>query len=184
MGLHQHKALLRAAEVFTKSLLPNEGLVALPWFTQPNPLHQPAYGGGVFFGLSAQTDRADQLRALAAGMTFELARVFDEVKRSGVIDSVVLGGGASKGLFFQKLIAALFAPLPVLWQSDEDLSVARGAVFAFNAKAARTKTQRVARLEEALLAEIQRAYDLYLALFDELYKSVPAGRAFHFKRGK
>ena len=183
MDPHQNKALSKAAEVFTKSLLPAAGLVALPWFTQPNPLHPQAYGGGAFFGVSAQTDRADQLRALAAGMTFELARVFDQVKRSGVIDSVVLGGGASKGPFFQKLIAALFAPLPVLWQIDEDLSVARGAVFAFNAKAAQTKTQRVARPKKALLAEIQRGYDLYLNVFEKLYKSVPEGKAFHFSSG-
>ncbi|MFH1737947.1 MAG: FGGY-family carbohydrate kinase [bacterium] len=184
MATNRDRALLKANEVFAESLLPRKGLIALPWFTQPNPICTQAYGGGAFFGLSAQTDRADQLRALAAGITFELARVFAEIRQSDLIDSVVIGGGASKGVFFRRLIAALFSPLPVLWQVDEDLSVARGAVFAFNPKVARTKTKRIPPPKKALLTQIQDGYDLYLAVFDEFYKSMPGAKAFQLCRGE
>jgi len=180
----QHTALSRAAAVFAARLLPPEGLVAFPWFTQPNPFHSSAYGGGAFFGLSAQTTREELLRAVAAGMTYELARVFDEVKRSGAVDSAVLGGGASNGPNFRKLIAALLDPLPVLWQRHSDLAAARGSVFAFSKRAARSRTQRVALPKRALVEQIRHGFERYCATLKQVYPSSPGGDGFHFNATK
>ena len=175
------KALSKAAAVFAKSLLPPEGLVAFPWFTQPNPIHPNAYGGGSIFGISARTRRDDLLRAVAAGMTYELARVFHEVKESKSVDCVVLGGGASNGKHFRELIAALFAPLPVLWQRDGDLSAARGSIFAFSAEAARSKTRRVAQPKKSLRAQVAHGYEAYCASLESVYPSAPFDATFGFR---
>ena len=176
----RERALALAEKVFAESLTPPDGLVALPWFAQPSPLFPQAHGGGLFFGLHAQTDRADQLRALAAGMVCEFARVFTEVKSSEAVDGVVLGGGASKGSYFRRWLAALFSPLPVFWQIDEDLSAARGAVFAFSPKAARGRVRRVEKISAALLSAIQNHYDQYRRVFEKFYSSIPVGQAFSF----
>jgi sugar (pentulose or hexulose) kinase len=172
-GARHSSALERAAAVFAESLTPPPGLVALPFLTQRNPLDAAAYGCGTFFGVGAETERADMLRALAAGMTFELARVLADVKRAGVVDSVVVGGGASKGEHFRALIAALFDPLPVLLQTDEDLSAARGALFALSRKAARTGTKRIGRPGKKRRSLIQAAFDAYLSVFEKICGSVP-----------
>ena len=175
-------ALRMAGQCFKKSLVPPKGLVALPWLTLANPYIHEAYGAGAFVGIHPQTERADQLRALVAGMAFELARVLDAVRREGAIDAVVLGGGASKGPYYRKLIASLFSPLPVLWQVDEDLSAARGAIYAFNVRAARTKTRRIAPVPDSEHTAIQCAHDDYLAVFERFYASIHAGKPFRFRR--
>ena len=117
-------------------------------------------------------------------MTFELARVFEAVRGSGNIDSVVLGGGASKALHFRKLIAALFSPLPALQQTDEELSTARGAIFAFSPAAARSKTRKISPVSGSQRTRILEAYERYLVLFDKFYGDIHAGKAFTFRRGE
>lgn len=123
-------ALARLDDLFAEQLLPPPGLTCLPWFTQPNPLGGEAPGGGAFLGLGAHTPREDLVRALALGLCCEFRRVFAEVARSGLVDGIVLGGGASKGDFFRRLFAGLFAPLPVWSLRDEDLAGARGTLHA------------------------------------------------------
>lgn len=155
------KALAKADAVFKANLLPPDGLVSVPFVTQRNPLDPSAYGGGTFVGVSSETTPADMLRAVAAAMTCELARVFEEARKTAVFDSVVLAGGAGKGAFFRTLAAGLFAPIPVLWQDDEDLSAARGALHALSTKAARAKAKRVAKPKKSEMTRIQRHAALY-----------------------
>ncbi len=174
-------ALQEVKEIFRVSLLPKDGLLALPWLNQSNPINPELTGAGVFFGLNEQTDRADLLRALVMGMCFELARMFGSLERTGTIDSIVLGGGASKGVFFRKYIAALFPSIPVRQQLDEDLSAARGSIYAFQPNTACAKTKKVSLPSNKLVLKIQERYKQYLQLFDTLYQSIPAGKAFHFK---
>ena len=173
-------AIERAGAVFRRSLLPPEGLVALPWFTQANPLNAGAHGAGAIFGLSAQTTSEDMLRAVAAGMAYEFARVFAALKDSGRVDSLVLGGGASRGWFFRSLIAGLFAPLPVLWQRDGDLAAARGALFAFSQRAARANTRAVPMPDRATRARIDTGFRTYCETLEKLFASPPGGEAFRF----
>ena len=177
-------ALSRLDGIFAENLLPPPGLTFLPWLTQANPLEATAMGGGAFFGLGPHTTSAEMLRAVAAGLACEMARVMTEVVASGAVDGVVLGGGASKGRFFRELLAALFAPLPVFSPADEDLSGARGAVFTFSSAAAGARTRRVLPPPAQVRRRLARAYEMYLQVFDRLYGQVKVGQAFHFGQPK
>jgi sugar (pentulose or hexulose) kinase len=156
-------------------------LVALPWWTWANPLAPDRVGAGGFIGIGPDTDRVDMLRALAASMVFELARVFAAVKQAGVVDGMVLGGGASRSKFFRKLIALLFDPLPVFLQQGEASNAARGALYAFDTKVATAWTRRIRapRSDKNIL----RAYELYLATFESILGKAPEGAAYTIDGG-
>ena len=174
-----HSAALGALDsIFSERLLPPEGLTALPWLTQANTLVPDATGAGAFFGVSAHTTRHDMLRALAAAIVYEFYRVFRSVKENGLVDSVVLGGGASKGRVFRELLAALFAPLPVFSLADEDVAGARGAVFALSPETAQSTPCLVPVPTDQLCARIRKDYDRYLDLFERICGDAPIGGAY------
>ncbi len=180
---HQ-KALVHAVEIFNQSLLPPPGLAALPWLARPNPLDNAVLGGGAFFGLNPHHTREDMLRAIAVAMVYEMARVFAEVKDAGTVDGLVLGGGASKGKYFQTLLASVFAPLPVSILDDEGVAGARGSLYGFSLKTARTKTKQIVPPRGKMTSQIQQGYDYYRTIFDRLYGDVPAGGPLHFQGRK
>ena len=107
------RAIAKLPDIFSRQLLPPRGLTALPQVNAPNPLCSHNVGAGMFAGLGLSTTRDDMVRAMAAAMTYEMARMVHELIDRRIVDSVVLGGGASKGPFFRSLLAALFEPLPV-----------------------------------------------------------------------
>jgi len=178
LGNDPEKALRKAARIFAKELLPPEGLVVFPWFTQSNPFAGGAYGGGAICGIGAQTDREQLVRAVVAGLCYEFLRVFENLKRTDAVDSIVLGGGASNGRYFREILAALFAPIPVRWRRDGDLAAARGAVYAFSPAAACSKTQRVAPPAKETAAAIERGYSVYCTALRAIYPSPPGGEPF------
>ncbi|MFB3786988.1 MAG: FGGY-family carbohydrate kinase [bacterium] len=177
-------ALAEAEGIFKKQIWPPAGLVCLPWFTQIDPFNGQTYGGGVFTGMNDRTGRDDLLRAVAAGMACELARMFRAARDTGDIGAVALGGGASKGFYFRRMIAGLFAPLPVFWQVDQDLAAARGSVYAFHPAAARSRLQRVSPPDGKTLAEILRGSEVYETIFERLYHASPIGAAFSHQERK
>lgn len=179
-GLDRAAALGEAEGIFKKKLWPPAGLICLPWFTQIDPFNGRTYGGGVFTGMNDRTGGDDLLRAVAAGMACELARMFRAVREAGDIGAVALGGGASKGFYFRRMIAGLFAPLPVFWQVDQDLAAARGSVYAFHPAAARSRLKRVPPPEGQTRAQIQRGCERYEAVFERLYHASPIGAAFSY----
>jgi sugar (pentulose or hexulose) kinase len=178
IGSSSGQALARAAAFFQERLLPLEGLVAIPWFTQPNPLLPDRVGGGVYIGMNTRTDRSDLLRAVAAGMTFELRRVLGQIADSGHLDCLVLSGGAAKGWYFAQLIAALFAPLPVFCEERAGSATAQGALYAFGPDAVKTPLQRVETAEPAAIHAIKRACNDYVSVFERLYGGQFQGRPF------
>jgi xylulokinase len=178
------KALQLQQGIFAECLLPPEGLIALPWLNRPNPLAPDVNGGACLVGLGPSTSKADMLRAVAAGMCHELARVFDEVRKRGEVDGVVLSGGASKGEQFRQLIAALFAPLPVRRIVDEDWMGTRGCLYAFSKKVVRAKTERVKVSRNANVEAVRAGHELYLRAFDRLCSDVLAGQAYRFSGRK
>lgn len=180
MDVDHGRAIEKATAVFRRQLLAPTGLVAFPGCSCPNPLKPDSIGAGVFHGIDARTTRDDLLRALAAGMVFELRRLLRPVADASAIDSVVLGGGASKGDHFRKLIAAIHHPLPVHQQVEEDLAVTRGALYAFDTEAAHAKTKRLPRLAEGQLVAVREAYEQYLAVFEQVYGAMPDAAAFAF----
>jgi sugar (pentulose or hexulose) kinase len=176
------KALQLQERIFAERFLAPQGLVALPWLNRPNPLFPEQNGGACFVGVGPHTSRDDLLRAVAAGMCDELARVFDEVKQRGGMDGVVLSGGASKGEQFQHLVAALFAPLPVCQIVAEDWMGTRGCLYAFGKNVVCAKTKRIKVSRRMNLEAVRTGYELYLEAFDRLYSHVLAGEAYQFSR--
>ena len=174
------RALVKQANLFTESLLPSEALVALPWLNRPNPLCPGKHGACSFIGAGPATTQADFVRAVAVGMCYELARVFEEAKDRTLFDSVVLSGGASKGLHFRQLITALFDPVPVYQVAEEDWMGARGSLHAFSAKTARPKMKCLRPSKRPVAQAIRQGQAAYRAAFSTLYGKTPAGRAFSF----
>ena len=163
----RHAAALRqAAKLFEKQLLPPPGMVALPWMHLMNPLKRDAIGAGGFFGGGVTARREDFVRAVALGMTCEMARVFQLVRDQRKADSVVLGGGASKGTVFRSYLAALFAPLPVLVLQEEDMAGLRGCLHAFSPHAAASRARRVA--VPAGVEKIRDGLGVYCELFERV----------------
>lgn len=176
-----HQAVQRVGGIFSEKLLPPPGLVALPWLNWSNPLAPGKLGAGTFFGVNLQTTAKDLMRALAAGMCYEFFRVLAQVKSSGAVDGMVLGGGASKGAFFQTMLATLFAPLPVYVMTDEDLAGVQGAVFPFSLQPTSAKTALVPPLAGEVKTQLMDGYAAYSDLFNRLYRKEPAGGAFALK---
>ena len=171
-------ALATADRIFKESLLPHDGLVALPWLTRPNLFDTGRAGAGCFLGINAHTGRADLLRAVAAGLAFEFARMFEANCRADGFDSVALGGGASKGWFFRGIFAALFDPVPVYCAEDEDVAGTRGVVYAFSRKVAGSALRRTGRVRPGLAEEVRMQYRYYLSVRQAVTGSLPkAGRA-------
>ncbi len=177
------RALIKQAKIFEAALLPPDGLVALPWLNRPNTLHPEWLGSASFLGMGPATQRDDLVRAVVAGMCYELARVFGAVQTSGAIDSVVLSGGASQGLQFQQLVSVLFDGLPVYQLEDAAWMGTRGALHAFGAKVSTAKVRRL-RPDRANADGIARGYAGYLEAFNRLYGHVTAGEAYAVTTGK
>jgi sugar (pentulose or hexulose) kinase len=180
------KALKQAEAIFDEELLPPDGLVALPWLTQPNFLAPQCVGSGGFFGISTHTTREDLVRATVAGMCFELARIFEAVLAARTCDSVILGGGASKGRQFRTILAALFQPLPAYRVLDTETAGPRGTLHAFSLKAAQAATRRLRPPAQAVVNRIRKQYELYRELCEVLARSLPGANGVigHYRRKK
>ncbi len=181
VGSTDSRDALRRATVILRELPPSD-LIAVPWFAQANPAPPHVEGAGVFLGLHERTTHKQLLRALAAGMVCELARVLAAVASSRAIDGVVLGGGMSRGPFFLNALAALFAPLPCFVRAREASPAARGALFAFSAKIAAADVRRMLPPEPEFADALRGAYERYVAAFQRVYGNVAAGEAYRITR--
>jgi len=176
----KHSATLqKAAKLFEKQLLPPAGMVALPWMHILNPLKREAVGAGGFFGGGVAAKREDFVRAVALSMTYEMFRVFRQVRDQRKADSVVLGGGASKGASFRQYLATLFAPLPVYALQEEDLAGLRGCVHAFAPRSPAGNAKRVALPKRGDVEKIREGYEVYAELFERVLGRV-GNSPFHF----
>lgn len=180
-GAVNAQAIAKANSILAKKPFPHAGLHLLPWNAQDNPLLPNTYGGGAFVGMTTQTTREELLSAAALGLVCEFARVFADLRDKGIVKSVVLSGGASKGEHFRSLMASLLAPLTVYWQTDSDLSGARGALIAFDSKASRAQLKRVSLPDKKFQAQALRRASEYNAIIEPLYGHVKAGRPYALK---
>lgn len=176
--------LRQIARIFSRSILPAPGLVALPWLNRPNALCPDQTGCGAFFGVSPATSPADLLRAVVAAMVFEFARVLGPVVKSGAVDSLALCGGAAKSPHIRSLFAALFASVPVHQVIETEWMGARGCLYAFDAKIARARTTLVRSQGRVDANHLANACALYLETFARLCGDVPAGMPYVLKPKK
>jgi len=181
VGPTRERALRRVDTIFAEALLPPEHVTCVPWLGVANPLDDSALGGGMMLGLSPHTSREDMVRALSAGLCYEFYRVVQDVQRRRAVDSIMLGGGASKGQFFGTLLSALFAPLPVSTVENEDLSGARGAIYPFDERAGSARARRVRLPGAGERVRIQRGFDAYMTAYDRLSGQFAAGGPLQFK---
>jgi xylulokinase len=158
--------------------VPPEGLTAIPYLAQANPLAPNAHGAAAFSGIGPNVTRDDLLRALVAGMCCELRRVFEHVAQCGAADCVVIGGGTCNSAAFRKFIAALFHPLSVRRQMDPDLAGARGCLYAFSRDVAASRNRAVKPPHPTVLAGARRAYDDYLTLHERVCGGMPGAGVF------
>lgn len=165
--------LRKASALFTRQLLPRDGVVVLPWFTQANPLDGDLSGGGAMLGISADLEPVDFVRAVAAGLVFELHRFLGNVVGGRHGNHVVISGGASRGPQFRRLIAAVFHPVPVFWQRDYNLAAARGSLYALDPKAAHAATQPLGKPGKAELRQVNAALVRYRETFNRVYGESP-----------
>ncbi|MCC6695213.1 MAG: FGGY-family carbohydrate kinase [Candidatus Hydrogenedentes bacterium] len=170
--------LRRAEKMLEDTPLPPDGLCMIPWLAQANPFNTTHHGGGTFSGVGVDTAREDLVRAVASGMTYELRRSLDAVAGRGVCDGVVLNGGASAGVHFQRMIATLFAPLPVYRHVDENAAVARGAVYTLNRRVACAPVKRCTPYTAVTQARVRAAYGHYVKTWEQCYGAVRAGGAY------
>ncbi len=158
------KARETAIHLFRKHLVPPAGLIAIPRLAQRNPLNPEAFGAGVFWGVSTGTVKDNLVRAVACGMVFELAEALREPLSKGHADAIVIGGGASKADYFCRLTAAMFPDIPVRRQLEEDLAVARGAVYALAPHVACAQTTAVRKPGASDCQALQDAAEHYVQL--------------------
>lgn len=182
VGGHGQRALVEAGKIFERSLLPGGGLISLPWLNRPNPLRPEHLGGLSFFGAGPSSDREDLLRAVALGMVCELRRAFEEVCHKGLIECLVVSGGAGKGHAFQQLIGHLFSPLPVKRILEEDLAATRGCLSFFETPAASSPMSDIQIQNPDLKSRLDELYQLYLEVFSRIYGKDPSGTAFQINR--
>lgn len=178
IGGRSQKALCEASNLFEHALLPKGGLIALPWLNRPNPIAPHLHGGLSFSGAGPNTDPGDFLRAVALGLVYELRRVFEDVCGKGLVECVVLSGGAGKGMVFQQLITHLFSPLKVLRVLEEDLVTTRGCLWFFKTPASSSSLEEIHILEPNLKPRIDELYQQYLEIFSRIHGGDPSGMPF------
>lgn len=175
------QALRNAEETFRKRLLPLHNLVCLPWVTRTNPVTGNGLGAGCFTGIGTHTDRADMLRAVAMGLCCDMLRMLKEVVSWGIVDRVMLSGGASKGAHFRHALAALFSPLPVFTIKETDISGPCGAVYPFTRKAA--PWVRIRKPSKSVVEAAVSYYRGYVDTYDRLMDGETAGQPFVIHQG-
>jgi sugar (pentulose or hexulose) kinase len=158
-------AIVQAQQSLRDGMPPPVGLVALPWLTQPGPWGLSS-GGGIL-GITTETSRADLLRAIAAGMCFELKAVVAPAIQAGNIDAVVLTGGASRSKYFQRFLAGLLAPTPV-YVLKEEFFGCRGAVRAFLHRGNPPRVDRVPGARPSVQTAIDHGYKVYCRTVNSL----------------
>lgn len=86
-----------------------KGLVFLPYLMGERSPHWNPSARGVFLGLTLTHDRADMIRAVLEGVSFNLRIILDAFIRQGVeIPTVRVIGGGAKGAFWMQILADIF----------------------------------------------------------------------------
>ena len=71
--------------------------------------HLDPYARGVFFGLSAKSEKCDMIRAILEGVTFSLKDCLEIIKEMGVaVKDVRASGGGGKSKLWRQLQADVF----------------------------------------------------------------------------
>lgn len=128
----REQALAKAGSILKLVKCNQHTPIVCPWFAEKNPLECISKGGGAIVGIDTYTTIDDIVLGVAISLALDLERMFAGLKETDAIDSAVIGGGAGNSSFLREAIATLFAPLPVYWQKNADLTAACGCLYAFD----------------------------------------------------
>ncbi|HPK00133.1 MAG TPA: FGGY-family carbohydrate kinase [Candidatus Hydrogenedentes bacterium] len=162
------KAFRKAETIFRSCLVPPAGLVAVPHLAQRNPFFPEAFGAGSFWGIHTAATTSDLVRAVAAGMVFELAEALQPIVAGRLAERIVAGGGASKAGYLCCLIAALFPEGSVQRQREADWAVARGALYALAPAVAHAPVETIRKPRAAVCDAAQESANHYARVRESL----------------
>jgi len=175
LGISPYELMNREAE---KSPPGGKGLLFLPYLMGERSPHWNPAARGVFLGLTLSHTRADMIRAVLEGVSFNLRIILDAFIAQGVrIPAVRVIGGGARGGFWRQILADIFnRPVEKLTFPEEATSL--GAAIAGGVAFGIFKDFQVAK-EISQVAETQRPrpesrdlYDRTYVLFQEAYEAL------------
>jgi xylulokinase len=124
LGFGSAAQLVSAAESFGQ---PCRTEFFLPYITGERTPHNDPHAKGVFFGLTASTDRKMLAQAVLEGVGFGLRQGLDALRRSGTspTELSVVGGG-SRSTYWGAMLSALLE-LPLVYRQGATVGPAVGA---------------------------------------------------------
>lgn len=154
------------------------GLLFLPYLMGERSPHWNPLARGVFLGLTLNHGRADMLRAVLEGVSFNLRIILDAFTRQGVAIPAmrVIGGGAKSALWRQIHADVLGIPVQKLELLEEATSL--GAAIAGGVGVGVlpdfTTAQRIVKVSETLepRKEARDVYDAQYEVFKDAYAAL------------
>jgi xylulokinase len=175
LGVSAYELMNRDAETVPAGC---RGLLFLPYLMGERSPHWNPAARGVFLGLTLTHRRADMIRAVLEGVSFNLRIILDAFVRQGVrVPSIrVIGGGAKGALWCQILADVMNRPIERLALLEEATSV--GAAIAggvgvgifpdFGVAARIVKVADTYGPQPALRDVYDRQYEVFQAAYDAL----------------
>jgi xylulokinase len=175
LGISPYELMNREAE---KSPPGAKGLLFLPYLMGERSPHWNSAARGVFLGLTLSHSRADMIRAVLEGVSFNLRIILDAFIAQGIrIPTIRVIGGGARGALWRQIMADVFnRPIERLTFLEEATSL--GAAIAGGVAFGLFKNFQVAK-EIAQVAEVQHPqpevreiYDRTYVIFQEAYEAL------------
>lgn len=128
---------------------------------------------GMFFGISADTDKSDMAYSVLEGVAFSAYHIYETLNIADTPSVVITAGGAAKDEKFNMLKASLFG-VPVVNLEENDTSGYGACMIAAVAvglypdidSAARAMCRVKSRTEPRSMPQLRRRYELYKKLYE------------------
>ena len=175
LGVSPYELMNQEAE---KSPAGAKGLLFLPYLMGERSPHWNPEARGVFLGLSMSHTRADMIRAVLEGVSFNLRIILDAFLAQGIqIPSIRVIGGGARGALWRQIMADIFdRPIERLAFLEEatSLGAAIAGGIAFGLFPDFQTAKKFARVAEVQYPrkEVREIYDRTYAVFQEAYASL------------
>lgn len=155
-----------------------KGLLFLPYLMGERSPHWNPAARGVFLGLTNTHNRADMIRSVLEGVTFNLRIILDCFTKQGIhISSMRVIGGGAKGDLWRQILADIFnTPIERLEFLEEATSL--GAAIAGGIGAGIFKdflvAQKIVRVKEKICPndKNRETYDGQYEIFKQAYEAL------------
>jgi xylulokinase len=175
LGISSYELMNRQAE---KSPPGAKGLLFLPYLMGERSPHWNSAARGVFLGLTLSHTRADMIRAVLEGVSFNLRIILDAFIAQGThIPTIRVIGGGARGELWRQIMADIFnRPIERLTFLEEATSlgaaIAGGVAFGvFKSFDAAKKIAKVAEVQHPR-REVREIYDRTYVIFQEAYEAL------------